>query len=392
MTKEKIISDIAETIFGSPITAGKTPLEKCEAALAKLFMPDFDTGGFPAFKGIRDAYLQMTGDNEFRWNRVDRQGMMPELRASMDITGETFPFALANAANVFLTKIYRTLPYREDIFLSQKNPADLFQPITSAQYEYFEDIPEVDPETADYDRMDLSPDGGIRYVMTTKGTLILISRKVIINDNVNLVKNIFAKLARAFRRTHARRVWSPFIDNSVCPDGTAWFTVDHGNLGNGALTIPNVATAITALAGMAESGSGEKLGLDLVSFKWNLCVPTALWQTAIQVNQIKSYHTANDLTTQIANPCYRLFGDRNERIITSPFMTDVNDWGIIRDCDEVPVIEMTYLNGRQEPELLVADSNEFELKLRGDGIGYKMRHTYGGGLVDYRGGYKSIAA
>lgn len=392
MTKKDLANDIVETIFGTPITAGRTPLEKCGAALTKLFVPDFDTGGAPAFKGIRDAYIQMTGDHEFRWKYLDRPKMMPELRAVADITADTFPLALQNAANVFMTKIYRDFPYREEIFLSQKNKADFWKPAQSVQYDYFGDIPEIDPEISDYDRMDLSTDSAIQYSMTARGTLILIGRKVFMSDSVGLVKNILAKLARAFRRTHARYVWSFFINNSLCADGTEWFTAGHGNLGSGALTISNVAAGITALSNMQESGSGELFGLDLASFNWHLAVPTALWQTAIGVNQTKSYYTSNDLTTQVANPCYRLFGDRNERIVTSPFMTDIDDWGLIRDREEVPIIEMTYFEGRQEPNLILADSAEFEQQLRGDWIGYKMRHIYGGGLVDYKGAFKSIAA
>lgn len=394
MTKERIARDIVETIFGASITAGKTPLEKCEAALIKLFLPDYDTGGFPAFRGIADAYIHMTGDREMRMHSLYPNAItLPELqRAKMDFTVDTFPNALSNAFNIVLTKLYRDIPYREEIFISQKERADRWHQVQSVQYDYFDDIPEVDPETADYDMAELSVDGAIQYRMTQKGCLFIVTRRLFVNDSVNLIKNLLAKLARASRRTHARSVWRHFIDNTLCPDGTAWFTVEHGNLGSGALTVANAAAAITALAGMAESGSGEELGMDLATFNWHLVVPTALWRTAVSVNQTKTLYDANDLITQWVNPCYRLFGDRNERIVTSPFLADVNDWGIVRDCNEVPSIEMTYLDGREEPEIIIAQQQEYEKFFKGDGIGFKTRHVYGGAVVEYKGAYKSIVA
>jgi hypothetical protein len=393
MTKERIAKDIVETIFGASITAGKTPLEKCEAALIKLFLPDYDTGGFPAFRGLQEAYKHMTGDLDLRMNSVYPNAIThPELqRAKADFTVDTFPNALMNAFNIVLTKIYRDLPYREGIFLSQKNSTDNFRPVRSVQYDYFEDVPDIDPETSDYDLMNLSVDGAIQFRLTQKGGIFIISRRLLVDDSVNLIKNILSKLARSARRTHARYIWNHFLNNSLCPDGTAWFTVEHGNLGSGALSSSNVATAITALADMTESGSGEKMGMDLATFNWHLIASPTQWQEAIQINQAKVYYTSNDLTTQIVNPCYRLFGDRNERIVTCPFLTD-NDWGIVRDCNEVPSVEMTYLNGRDEPDIIIADRSEYERYFKGDGIGYKIRHEYGGAVVDYKGAYKSIVA
>ena len=394
MTKERIAKDIVETIFGASITAGKTPLEKCEAALIKLFLPDYDTGGFPAFRGLQEAYKHMTGDLDLRMNSVYPNAIMhPELqRAKMDFTVDTFPNALANAFNVVLTKLYRDIPFREEIFLSQKNSADRWHPVRSVQYDYFEDIPDVDPDTADYDLASLSAEGAIQYSLTQKGVIFIVTRRLFVDDSVNLIKNLLAKLARASRRTHARYIWNHFVNNTLCPDGTAWFTVEHGNLGSGALSIPNAATAITALADMTESGSGEKLGMNLATFNWHLIASPTQWQEAVQVNQAKTYYTGNDLTTQVVNPCYRLFGDRNERIVTCPFLTDVNDWGIVRDCNEVPSVEMTYLNGREEPEIIIAQQQEYEKYFRGDGIGFKTRHVYGGAVVEYKGAYKSIVA
>lgn len=165
------------------------------------------------------------------------------------------------------------------------------------------------------------------------------------------------------------------------------------------MDIANIVTAITALANMTEPApSEEKIGLDLDSFNWNLVVPICLWDLAVKKNQADATYTANDLTTKVPNPCQKLFGERNERIITCPFLTDVNDWGIIRDKEDVPIVEMSYLFGKEEPEFISVwgPSNKQinsvvpEPTFKSDKIGFKVRHEYGGVLIDYRGGYKSI--
>ena len=55
---------------------------------------------------------------------------------------------------------------------------------------------------------------------------------------------------------------------------------------------------------------------------------------------------------------------------------------------EVDIIEMGYLNGRQEPEVFVADGPTSEQMFVADEMRYKIRHEYAGTPVDCVGGYK----
>jgi len=117
-------------------------------------------------------------------------------------------------------------------------------------------------------------------------------------------------------------------------------------------------------------------------------VPIDLWDTAVKKNQSDSYFTSNDLTNKVPNPIHHLFGANNERIAVCPLLTDANDWGIIRDVQDVPIVEMSYLNGREDPEFIYEKDPRDEHILKGDKWGYKVRHEYGGALADYRGAYK----
>ncbi|MBW2341226.1 MAG: hypothetical protein JRF50_12935 [Deltaproteobacteria bacterium] len=394
--RAKLLADMEKTLFGSSnkLGVGLNELEKAQLGLVKLFMPEVDTRGVAAFNSFRDAYTHFTGDNELiLYPRLEiiPQKVSAGLRACAAFTSSSFTYALQNVLSMYLSKIYKAFPYHEDILISDKKKADYLKTIYSIQLGYFGDLPDVDPEAGDYDNLEQYTDTESQYDLSQKGTILWITRKHLLNDSIDLVKAMVERIGRAARKTHAKYVWDFYINNSNCPDGTAWFTSGHGNLGSNALDFTPLVTAITALANMTEpSPSNTKIGLDFADFGWHLVVPIDLWDTAAKKNQTQFYYTANDVSTGVANPCYRLFGDHNERIIVCPFLTDTNDWGVIRNKEDVPIIEMSYLEGREEPDLVLATEYDLtEAAFLRDKLGYKCRHEYGGTVAEYRGGYKS---
>jgi hypothetical protein len=389
MNRLKLLRDIEQSIYGHDIRAGMNELERSYAALTKLFLPEYNAQGVPAFKGLREAYMHFTGDKDFsgQFNRVN---LTPEMRSCQDVDSSSFTNAFQNAMALYLSKAYRRYPYREEALISTKRPVSDLRTVHAVQYDYPADLPTVDPETTNWPRLGPGADTEVQYNITQKGGILFVSRKAFMNNSIGLLQDILGKIGRAARRTHARYVWNFFINNSTCMDGAAWFTPGHGNLGNTALGIVPLTAAITALANMTEPGSAETIGFDLASLNWYLVTPVGMWATAVQTNQNESYFTGNDLTTKTANPCCELFGENNERVITCPFMTDVNDWGVLRDPTDVPIVEMSYLDGKEEPDVqFVADN---EIAFCSDAYAYKCTHAYGGSIIDYRGGYKAVVA
>jgi hypothetical protein len=390
----QIARDIERTLYYGMrgITVGADELEKHRMAMCKLFVPEFDSHGIPAFESFRESYERLTGDTEIT-GFFYPQKVSKGLRACMDFHSGSFNYVLQNAINMHLSKSYRAFPYHEEIFVSERKEAKDFRAIHSIQAGYLEDLPTLDPEVEDYQNLTPYGDTESEYRIGQKGGILWVTRKFIVNDSVDFIKDMIARMARAARKAHARAVWSFYLNNSDCPDGTAWFTSGHENLGSNALEFTSLITAITALANMTEpEPSGEKLGLDLESFDWHLVVPVALWETAVKKNQASSYYTSNDLTTKTPNAAYRLFGAANERVIVCPFESDTNDWGVVRNPGDVGMVEMSYLQGREEPEFILHQGGTDEMVFKQDRMGYKIRHEYGGTLVDYRGAYKSVVS
>jgi hypothetical protein len=387
--REGVLRDIEEVLFPR-VEVGRNELEKMQDALKKMFNPGLDIRGVAAFGSFHEAYMRFTGD-ERGTGGFYPQNCSAGLRSCQDFTSSSFTYALQNALSMYLSKEYKRFPYHEEVLISDKRKATDFRTVHSVQVGYFDELPDVEPEAGNYQSISQYGDQEAQYDIGQKGTVIFVTRKHILEDLIGLVQAMVSRMARVARKTHAQYVWNFFINNSNCPDGTAWFTGGHGNLGSSALDYASLVTAITALANMTEpTPSSTKIGLDLASFTWHLVVPIDLWDLAVKRNQSESYYTINDLTEKIPNPIHRLFGDHNERVIVVPFFTDANDWGVLRDVADVPLVEMSYLNGKEDPEFVYEQGPVEEHVFRGDKWGFKIRHEYGGVLADYRGGYKAV--
>lgn len=343
---------------------------------------DYDR--IPAFAGLREMYAFFTGDPEVS-GRFNRKNLPAELRSRMDVTSATFTFVLGNTLGRRLVSMYREMKFREDLLVSIRKPVKDLRTQEAILVGGFGNLADVDTESGDYQEITGFTDEESTYVVGKKGNILSISDKVIINDDISIVQRKINALGRAARRAHAEYVWGKFIDNATCSDGTAWFTGGHGNLGAGALTHATAWIAYLALANMTEKDSGKTLGLlDDPDVKPALVGSMTLLPTIEKIAKEEFYYETNDLTDKTPNPLYG-------RVTPVPFslLTDADDWGLILPPNVADCVEMGYLNGRQEPEMFLADSPQSEQVFMADKIRYKIRHRYAGAVIDFRSGYKA---
>jgi hypothetical protein len=139
---------------------------------------------------------------------------------------------------------------------------------------------------------------------------------------------------------------------------------------------------------MTEKDSGERIGL-LVdpSVKPNLVGPIDILEIINKIANDDFYYSSNDLTTKVSNV---LKGKVNP--VVNPLFTDVNDWGLLLPPQLIDMVEMGYLNGREDPEMFVADMPQSEQVFVADKIRHKIRHEYAGAVIDFRSGYKAVVA
>ena len=368
---------------GVRTSVGRESIDRLQAAVDGLMgVPLADNmRDVPVFTSLRAAYVEMTGD-------TDVVGVLnpQQLRRMQAAYGDaTFAYVLGNTLYRRLTNDYRELgDYGVSLLVGNniRNARD-FRTLENVRIGYYGDIPTVDTDVDDYPDLGEVSDERVDYALQERGGIITINRRMIINDDVRAIQRIISRLPRAARRTLAKKVWSPFITNAVYKgDGKAIFHADHGNLGSAAYSIAAAEAAKTAMFNQTEPHSGEKLGLRPVC----VCFPAELRALVTNVNNFNPQAVA----LENGNSMFGYF--KPEMLHQNPFFTDANDWMMCADPNEVECVELAFLNGQQEPTMLVADNPSNGQMFVGGRIQYRINHDYNCEVVDYRGCYKGVVA
>lgn len=231
-------------------------------------------------------------------------------------------------------------------------------------------------EAAPYLAMTSPSDEKASYAVGKRGGIETITLEMIKNDDVGAIQRIPVKMARAAKRTLAQFVLDFLRTNPVIYDALALFHASHNNLGTGALASGTYAAARLAMMKQAEAGSGEQLGIG-PKYLW---VPPDLEEAA--ANLFRRNTNLDATFVQSLTPT----------IVPVWYWTDANDWVATADPLDIPLMEVGFLDGEEEPALLVQDSPTAGSYFTNDQLTYKIRHIYGATVLDYRGAYKAVVA
>jgi len=252
-----------------------------------------------------------------------------------------------------------------------------FKQQSRVRFGAFGSLPIVAEDTA-YSAVTLT-DSAATYVPQKRGNLVTVSREVIINDDLMAVKQIPTKLAVAAAYTLAEFVYAFLSTNPNIYDGSALFTTGapHTNLGTGALSTANMQLGITAMREQANY-AGKRIGLRP---RFLVVPPELEWQSMVVT---KSAGVPGSPNNDI-NPMLGYVTP-----VVSPQLTSATQWFLIGDPREIDTIEIGFVGGQVNPALFIQDQPLFGLNFTQDVITYKIRHEYGGAVVDYRGLYRGI--
>ena len=375
------------THLGGRVSVIQEPEDRFQIALDKLFglrkSPDgrdYDAS-VPAFRGIQEAYIAITSDRGLQW-----EGNAGRVTEEWNAAG--FANALGNTLYRRLIQDYREFDYGLDTLIPPREPHRValrdFRTHEIIRVGYLSDLNAVDPEQIDWPEIVAPTDEKATIAAVQFGGLVTVTRKTIINDDIGLVAKIAARIGRAARRTMAQRVFNLMINNANVYDGLAFFEANtHKNLGSTALGVSELNVIRSAMRNQTEKDSGKKLG----TAPWILAVPVELEGTA-KITNTRQY-VDNNFTP---NEVQYMFGNDNERVIIAPLLTDTNDWYVFANPDEIQSFEIGFLQGKAEPELLLADNQLVGKMFSSDRIQYKIRHEYEVTVVDFRGAYKEVVA
>lgn len=361
----------------SRVEMGKDRSEKVTA----MFDDFFDRS--KRAKSFRECYVEMTGDSGVTGliqncdTRRLKEALGSEESFREAISAATFGNILGNSITRAMVRDYNALEnYNDFQDLVDVVPISNFRTQERTRMGGYGNLPAV-AENAAYTALTSPSDEKSTYAITKRGGKETISLETIANDDVGAIRKVPQRLAVAAKRTLYEFVLDFMASNAAIYDTVALFhAVSHGNLGTAALDATSFAAARLAVKKQAELTSTKKLGLVLR----HLYVPAELEEQAF------------NLFVRTTNNDESFVQSRKPKVHVVDYWSDTNNWFATADKMEAPLIELGFYNGTEEPELFVQDLPTQGSLFTNDDITYKIRHIYGGAVIDYRGFYAGIVA
>lgn len=332
---------------------------------------DFFDGKVMSFKA---AYINLTGDKD-----VTGQ-LKGASRLTASIESTTFAEILGDSVTRKMLKAYKESNLQGWRRIVDVVPLGDFRTNRRTRMGGYADLPVV-PQGDPYGALTTPGDEEATYTPTKKGGTEDITLEAIKDDDVGAIRKIPQKLSRTAARTLYKFVFDFLRTNPTIYDATALFTAGHGNLGAAALDSAGLTARRQAMIKQTEADSAEGLG-----------IPPRYLVTSVDLDK-----TGYDL---IAAPRNSDFDPTTpdftrtvqlEQIVVN-YWTDANNWFLVADPLDIPTIEIGFLDGKEAPELFVQDMPNVGSMFSNDKLTYKIRHVYGGAVMDYRGLDGSIVA
>ena len=328
-------------------------------------------------------------------------GMAPGVDLLEAAVPADFPNALGNTLYRELIRSYGLVEetWRAYVRIGENND---FRPKFEILASEFEDLLAV-PTGTEY-KDSLMTDAFYTITLAVFGRLFSVNRETIINDDIGLLRDTPGRMARAVARTLNKFVVRSILEANVpAYDGVTLFNASHNNLITGATSALSGTSLQTAIYTMQNNvgdpnlnPSGGPMGLS----PQMLVVPPALEFVAKQLVQsalvvVASGTNATQPNVQYGNvnPLQNIVNVVVERWLIGSQVA----WYLFANPTEAPAIQVNFLRGRPNPDLLmerpymadVMGGGEDPYEVEIDRVVYKTRHQYGGTAATYWGALKA---
>lgn len=318
---------------------------------------------------FKEAYVQITGDRFVtgRMQDCDRSRMRESLgvRFNEALDSSSWADALGNSITRRMQQVFTGLTalqaWRKVATVGRVSDFRTQERIRIGGYG---NLPIV-PEGGAYNALTSPGDDKATYAAAKRGGTESVTREMILADDVNAIRRIPTELALSAANTLYEFVFDFFRSNASIYDGVALYHATHSNLFTAALDATSFAAHRLAMLKQTRSGSGKRLAVGPAT----VLVPFELQETAF--NLFVRNQNLDKTYVQSINP----------EVIPVAYWTDGNDWCTVASTMELPVLEISFLNGQEDPELFVQDMPNVGSLFSNDKVTYKIRHEYGGAVL-----------
>jgi len=385
--REKILAKLgegAEPLNRATVTAGEDETDKFRRAASDALLVRagvnrltgnnvaalaIDLNGNPyrnaGLLDLAKACLRRAGKNP------DGMGKQEIVAAAFQTTSD-FPTLLENTMHKTLLQEYRTTPDTWSRFCKVGQVSDFraharYRSGSTGNLQALNEHGEFKALTV--------PDGEKASITAdTKGGIIRVSRKTIINDDLGALTDLAATAGRAAKRTIEADVYALLALNSnlgpTMSDGVSLFHANHNNITTGAvLSVDAIDADRVAMASQKDVGANDYLDLRPAI----LLLPIGLGGKAREINA-QEYNDESNKNQRRPNSVRGLFRD----VVDTPRLSGTRRY-LFADPSDAPVIEVAFLDGQTEPFIEAKDGWDV------DGAELKVREDFAVGGIDYRG-------
>ncbi|MFM1799374.1 MAG: hypothetical protein RLZZ117_1652 [Cyanobacteriota bacterium] len=388
---------------GQPMAQVAIEIIKAQASASDALAP---TAGHPArMQVVRDSGDTVKAAIQARLeHRLKPGSVMPDvarqfrgcnmldlIRASMEMHGvnpvgrskselvvwalhstSDFPLLLENAANKTLMPAYEEEPHTWRPIATQRNLPDFKD---AKSYSIAADlVPKELKESGEYELATMT-EGRASWRLYTYARKLLLSREMIINDDLSAFEEALPMFGRGFRRFESNTIYNLITSNALsAEDGVALFDASHNNTGSGAISIPSISAGKKAMMKQKDL-AGNTINLE-PSF---LMGPSDLMDTILQFLYPNGYAPSALTGVNGVQP----FVGQMQPIIESRLDGSATQWYLVASPNRIPGIMFGYLEDEPGPNVTSETTRD------PDGLKIMARLDFGCAIRDHRAFYRS---
>lgn len=347
--------------------------------LEKQFKPEVLEAAHKRFRGrigLQEVMLEAAAatGKHYRSFKQNPREVLEAAFSTMSIPG-----ILANVSNKFLLQGFMAV---EQVWrlISATRPVSDFKTTTSYRLTGGFEFEEVAPSG----ELKHGVGGELSYTNQAKtyGKMFSVSRQDLINDDLGALSQLPARIGRGAALKLNTVFWTEFMNNA------SFFSSGNANYFEGSTTNLQLSSLQTALQRFRDQTDPD--GKPMAIAPRLLLVPTALEVTAAALMKSTEVRdTTANTKIGTANPFVGMFNAIVSAYLSNSTISGNSStaWYLLADPADVPVIEVAFLNGVEEPTV---ESAELDFST----LGIQMRGYFDFGVAkqEYRGGVKSKGA
>lgn len=277
-------------------------------------------------------------------------------------TAVTFDQAFGDSVHRALLREYQLPDYRDYEKITESVEVNDFRDHNYIRLGYWGEAPTVDPDGGTYNPLPTLTDEQVALNLETRGGIFSITRKMIVNDDMRIIRLLPIRAARMLKLRPYRAVFDLLINNTVTSyDSVALLhAASHFNLTSGALSPTTLKDVRSKMYNQKAYGSDATNPEFLMESNWpkwlvihpdyeDMALALCKAQSTVQVAAASGEWAAGQLLPNGGAP--NVHAQYGMDYILCPRISNTAHWWAIADPRKVPGIAVATLRGQKEPEV-----------------------------------------